>query len=275
MLEQLKYQNHLGEIFEFGKDGIFVDTNDLHNYEWDITRKGNKISKFDRSADDKKLPVKIICKSDALGIAARNRLHEVTEKDVLAGKHGKILIGDYYYKCFVTKSEKSNYLLTKRLMDVKLTLSTDNPVWVRETTNVYRKLGAGGGSGAFLDFNFDYPIDYMAETASGTLIGSGVADSKFRMIIYGACTYPVVYINGHIYSVNCTIGANEYLTIDSDTKKIFLTANDGTIINLFNKRNRESYIFKPIPPGQNYVTWEGDYGIDIVLIEERSEPKWT
>ena len=31
MLEQLKYKNHLNEVFEFGKDGIFVDTNDV----WD------------------------------------------------------------------------------------------------------------------------------------------------------------------------------------------------------------------------------------------------
>lgn len=274
MLEQFRYQNHLGEVFEFGKDGIFVDTNDLHDYEWDVTRKGNRINRFDRSTDDKKIPVKIICKTDELGVAARNKLHEVTEKDVLAGMHGKILIGDYYYKCFVTKSEKSSYLLSKCLMDVKLTLSTDHPAWVRESMHAYRKTGMSGNN-AFFDYSFDYPHDYTAETASGTLVSGAIADSNFRMIIHGTCINPIVYINGHAYGVRCTVGAGEYLTIDSVTKKIFLTAVDGTVTNLFNRRNRESYIFKPIPPGQNNVTWEGNCGIDIVLIEERSEPKWT
>ena len=33
MLEQLKYKNHQNEVFEFGKDGIFVEANELHDYE--------------------------------------------------------------------------------------------------------------------------------------------------------------------------------------------------------------------------------------------------
>ena len=95
------------------------------------------------------------------------------------------------------------------------------------------------------------------------------------MIIYGACTNPAVYVSGHLYQVNCELGSTDYLTIDSITKKIFVTSNKGAITNVFNLRNRDSYIFTMIPPGQNVVAWEGDFGIDITLIEERSEPKWT
>jgi phage-related protein len=75
--------------------------------------------------------------------------------------------------------------------------------------------------------------------------------------------------------VNCTVGANEYLTIDSSAKKVFLTAQDGTITNMFNNRNRDSYVFEKIPTGQNVVSWNGGFGFDIILLEERSEPKWT
>ena len=273
MLEQLKYQNHLGEIFEFGKDGIFVDTNELHDYEWKVTRKDSKISKLERNPKDKKIPIVIICNSEALGVAARNKLYEVTEKDVLAERHGKILIGDYYYKCFVTRSQKKNYLLSKRLMNVTLTVSTDHPAWVRESVNPFRKAGESGST--HLDYSHDFPFDFMNKAAGGTLISGGVADSNFRMIIHGVCIDPVVHINGHDYGVKCTVKAGEYLTIDSVTKKIYLTAVDGTTTNLFNQRNRESYIFKLIPPGTNSVAWEGDYGVDIILLEERSEPKWT
>lgn len=276
MLEQVKYVNHLNEVFDFGKNGVFVNANELHNFEWKVTKRNNRISALDKGIQNRKIPVTIISKDDAEGIRARNRLFEIAEKDNFAMQYGKIYIGDYYMRCFVTKSQKKNYLNTKRYMTTTLTVSTDFPLWVRESTIPFRKLGeGGGGAGAFLDYGFDFPFDFMAETASGSLVSGGVADSNFRMIIYGACIDPVVYINGHAYGVECTVNAGEYLTIDSVTKKIYLTAKDGTTTNLFNKRNRESYIFKLIPPGQNNVTWEGDYGIDIILLEERSEPKWT
>lgn len=274
MLEQLKYKNHINEVFEFGKDGIFVDTNDLHDYEWNVVTKGSRIASLGYAVSKRTLPITIICETEEQGIAARNRLLEVVEKDVLAMNHGQIIIGDYYFKCFVTKSQKSNYLITKRHMKLKLTLTTDFPYWVKETEFNFRS-GSDDGSGEGLDFSFDYPYDYVSEMRSSNLNNTGFVGTNFRMIIYGACSNPAVYIAGHLYQVNCDVGASEYLTIDSINKTITLTGNDGTVTNMFNLRNRDSYIFEKIQPGSNVVTLEGDYGVDLILLEERSEPKWT
>ena len=84
-----------------------------------------------------------------------------------------------------------------------------------------------------------------------------------------------VYIAGHAYTVNCDAETGEYITIDSVAKTITKTAKDGTITNIFNLRGRESYIFEKIPTGEISVSWDGDFDIDIILLEERSEPKWT
>ena len=274
MLEQLKYKNHLNEVFEFGKDGIFVDMNNLHDYEWTVTKKGNRIAALDRSVSKRKLPVIILCSTEAKGIAARNKLLEVVEKDVLAMQHGRIIIGDYYFRCFVTKSEKKNYLTTKRMMEVTLTLTTDHPYWVKESTFGFTRLNESGKvGGQNLDYNFDHPFDYFSSTDS--FDNTGFVGTNFRMVIYGACTNPAVYVNGHLYQVDCEVGAGEYLTIDSVEKKVYLTANDGTITNMFNLRNRDSYIFEKIGAGTNTVNIEGNFGVDIILLEERSEPKWT
>ncbi len=274
MLEQLKYKNHLNEVFEFGKDGIFVDTNDLHDYSWNVTKKGNKIAAIDYAVSKRKLPVTIICDSEDKGIAARNRLLEVVEKDVLAMKHGQIIIGGYYFKCFVTKSQKKNYLTSKRMMNVTLTLTTDCPYWVKEETFSLRKKETTG-EGKNLDLPFDFPFDYASDNGSVELFNAGFVRTNFRMVIYGVCQNPAVYVGDHLYQVNCTVGDGEYLTIDSATKKIFLTTFDGTVQNMFNLRNRDSYIFEKIPSGQSTVAWEGSFGVDIILLEERSEPKWT
>lgn len=275
MLEQLKYKNHQNEVFAFGKDGIFVNTNDLHDYEWKVTKKGNRISALTRQVSTRKLPIIILCETEEQGIKARNKLLEVVEKDVLAMRHGQIIIGSYYFRCFVTKSVKNDYLTTKRYITVDLTLTSDYPYWVKESRTAFRVDDGSGGTGIGLDFPFDYPFDFFSSMASTSLANTGFVATNFKMIIYGACSNPSIAINGHTYQVDCEVGTSEYLTIDSTTKKIFLTKNDGTTVNLFNNRNKESYIFEKIAPGTNSVTWTGSFGFDVILMEERSEPKWT
>lgn len=274
MLEQLIYKNHVNEVFEFGKDGIFVDTNELHDYEWTVTKKGNRISALERSISKRKLPVVIICDTEEKGIAARNKLLEVVEKDVLAMKHGKIIIGDCYFKCFVTKSQKKDYLLTKRHMKLTLTLTTDFPYWVKETSASFGGIIGGDASGKNLDYDHDFPFDYATSLHINSMNNTGFVGTDFKIIIFGACENPAVFIGGHEYRVNCKVGAGEYLTIDSASKKIFLTGLDGKTTNKFSSRSRDSYIFEKIPPGTNDVTWEGDLHFDIILMEERSEPLW-
>lgn len=275
MLEQLKYKNHVNEVFEFGKDGIYVNMSDLHDYEWKATSKGNRISALTRQVSTRKLPVIIVCRTEEEGVAARNRMLEVMEKDVLAMQHGQIIIGDYYFKCFVTKSQKSDYLTNKRYMALNLTLTSDFPYWVKEeVTSFGQGSGAGSGASIGLDYPYDYAHDYFSTMASTMLFNTGFVSSNFKLIIYGAASNPSINIGDHTYQVNCDVLDGEYLTIDSTTKKIQLVKYDGTVVNKFNDRNKQSYVFEKIPTGENTVTWTGSYGFDIILMDERSEPKW-
>ena len=275
MLEQLIYKNHMNEVFEFGKDGIFVDHNDLHDYEWKVTSKGNRISGISKAVQKRKLPVTIICPTEEQGIAAKNRLFEVVEKDVLAMQHGQIILGGYYFKCFVTKSAKREYLTNKRYMKLTLTLHTDFPFWVKETTTSFGTTGTAAEGQPYLDYSVDYPMDFFCDMAIKPIVNNGFVASDFRLVIHGACVNPSVNIADHIYQVNCIVGENEHLTIDSSAKKIYLTSQDGIVTNQFNNRHRTSYVFEKIPTGRNVVLWNGDFGFDIILLEERSEPKWT
>lgn len=277
MLEQLKYKNHQNEVFEFGKDGIYVNVNELHDYEWAIDKKNEKIAALTRKLTKKKLPVTIICATEEEGIAARNRLYEVVEKDVLAMQPGQIILGDYYYKCYVTKSQKKNFLSSKHYMTLTLTLTSDFPYWIKETKTVFAsgQVSAQATSEAGLDYPHDYPHDFFKLITNRSLENSGFVASNFRLIVYGVCTNPSVAIGGHVYQVDCTVGDGEYLTIDSAEKKIYVTGSTGDVRNVFNSRNRNSYIFEKIPPGSNVVAWDGSFGFDVIILDERSEPKWT
>lgn len=273
MLEQLKYVNHLNEVFEFGANGVYVDENELHNFEWTVNQKGGRISSLSHAVRSRKLPVTIICETEKEGLAARNRLMEVTEKDVLAFKPGRLIVGDYYYKCYITKSQKKEYMKSKRSMTLTLTVTTDTPVWIKETTYYYPvELGTDY---PYLDYGYDFPIDYMPPMTVNALSNPGFVPSDFRLIIYGPFQLPVIYVGEHYYKVNCSAEEGEYLTIDSKAKTITLTGVTGETTNKFSDRDTASYIFEKIPAGNNTISRSGAFGFDLVLLEERSEPKWT
>lgn len=271
MLERLQYKNHMGEVIDFGKSGIFVSSNDLHDYSWTVSQKNGKISSFKRDVVAHSLPVVIFCDTPAEGVAARNRLMEVAEKDVLAKKPGRIIIGDYYFKCYITGSKKSKYLSSRRMMEAALTTTSDEPYWVRENLHSFRK----GSTSIGLDYPHGYLFDFTSPFSQASLVNTDFTASNFRMIIFGPCSDPTVYVSEHAYVVNCDAAPGEYITIDSVAKTVTKTATDGTITNVFNLRGRDSYIFEKIGSGANAVTWDGDFGVDIILMEERSEPKWT
>lgn len=277
MLERFKYKNHQNEIIDFGANGIYVKTNDLHDYQWSITKRNNRISSISKDVEQRKIPVVVICNSAAEGTAAVNRMMEVFERDVLSLQPGKILLNNYYFTCYVTGSKKSNYLVNKRYMELTLSVESDYPFWIKETTVSFRPgetTGDDQTNTAFLDYAYDYPFDYRNGLIRNYLDNNNFVNSNFIITIFGACSNPSIVIGDHTYQVNTNVNDGEYLTIDSSAKTIKLTANDGSATSKFNDRNRSSYIFEPIPTGRSVVTWGGSYGFDITLKEERSEPKW-
>lgn len=272
MRETLKYINHMNEVIEFGSGDYYVNENDLRDFAWNVTAKNERISAFNRGVVTKTIPVVIATTED--GMALRNRLFEVCEKDVLAQKYGRLIIGDYYMKCYVTQSKKKKYLSSESMMQVALQITTDAPYWVKETVDTFG-YGDGGQAGTNLDYNRDYPSDYTSNLLGKELVNANFVASNFRIVIYGRCEYPSITIAGHEYAVDVSLEDNEYLTIDSIEKTIVLTRKNGTKENCFRLRNKESYIFEKIPSGKSNVSIVGDFKFDIVLLEERSEPKWT
>lgn len=77
-----------------------------------------------------------------------------------------------------------------------------------------------------------------------------------------------------------TLYEGEYAVIDSSTRyakdrKIVKVRNDGTEENLFNSKNNASSIWEKIPAGLSIVSWNGAFGFDIILFNERGTPRWT
>lgn len=276
MYEEFKYVNHLGEEINFGREGMYVNASDLHDYNWTVASINGKISGFSRGMQNRSLPVRIACVSESDGIMKRNRLFELPEKDVIGEEYGRLVINGYHCDCFITASKKARYNVSDRYMAVTLTITTDRPVWVKETlVQVNADPGWESGIVGGVDFPFDFPFDYVGTIDRHThRANTAYADSNFRMVIHGVCSNPTVYVNGHEYQVNVDVGLNEMLTVDSSIQKIYVTDRNGDTVNAFDKRNRDSYIFQKIPPGTLDIKWNNQFTIDLYLLEERSEPRW-
>lgn len=272
MLDKIIYTNHLNEQIVFGEMPYFANYSDLRDYSWEYTSASNRILSFNKKIKQYKLPVVIMCSNEEEAFQRRNALFEITEKDVLAKQQGTLQIGDYTLQCYVQASKKTKFLESKKYMEVQLTILTDKPYWIKENTFMFRK---STNDNEYLDFPFDYPYDYKNSLALMKFINTNFTASNFKIIIYGAVENPKLLINSHTYEVTTQLVANETLTIDSINKTIEQVSVAGTKYNKFNDRNKDSYIFEKIASGSCAVLPNEKFDFDIIIYEERGEPKWT
>lgn len=120
-------------------------------------------------------------------------------------------------------------------------------------------------------YNWGY---YNPKTKSETINNESFMASAFRLIIYGKCHEPEIIINNHTYKIMDTIERDEYVIVDSAEKTITKYCGSRTE-NIFHKRYKEQSIFEPIAAGANDISWNREFSFDLILMDERSEPRWT
>lgn len=272
MLEQLKYVNHLGEVVEFGKKGIFANSNDLRDYEWTYDSDRSRAENFRKGVVSKTIPVVISAESKKRCIDIKNRLYEVCEKDIIAEKKGRLYIGDYYLECYVFSSVKSNYLDTDTTVNISLKIVSDDSSWIRE--DVYRYIEDEKVPETGKGYEYDYEYDYsISDSNVSSLLIDDIKSCDFVLTFYGGAVDPYVEIDKHRYSVHCTVSDDERLVINSKKGTVTLIKADGSTENLFSKRNKESDAFQKIAPGKHIIFW-GKCNFDLTIRHERGEPMW-
>lgn len=269
MLDKLTYISNIGSVIKFGDPDshILINTNNFRDYNWSTSQSYKRISNFSKGIVNKTLPV-LIYGQDVKSIA--DNLFEIVENDILLKKYGKIYSNDYYMQGYFTGINKVNYT-ADGFLSLELTFVTDRPYWIKETSYQYRPDMIEGEG---YSYPYDYPYDYLSSTGSQDIVNPSFTEQNMQIIIYGACTNPIVIIDAHEYGLDVDIDDNEYATINTAEKTITLTKEDGTVENIFNSRNRDYYIFKKIASGQHSVSVLPSTNVDITILEERSEPKW-
>lgn len=295
MLEKLRYVNSRGEVLNFGENGIYVNQNDLRDWDWAYSTTYGRIRQFKRSTVTRTLPVQIWAASEAKGLEIRNRLHDVTEVDVIAETPGRLYVGDCYMLCYITGSKKSNYLTSKRVLSLTLTVAASVGVWYQESSfwfgarqNLdaatvgeavvgFARVGAGASSSAVYPYDYDYPRGYKsaAEQHDDKVVNSFLVPCGFRLEISGPAANPEVIIGADSHKLNYNVISGQTLVVDSRDRTIKIVGADGRETDAFRFRDKKADIFAAVPAGAHSVSWNGDYMFSLILYKERSEPLWT
>ena len=201
------------------------------------------------------------------------------ERDIVTKTPGKLHWKDSYIACFITAS--STYPSEAKAWTCnEVTIYCPYPFWTEERSFSWRPIERDD-SYPFLDYAYDLEYDFAFKPRAVNVIETGhYAESPFKMIIYGPCVNPSVTISGNTYAVNVTVEAGGHLVIDSraDTPlgwQVYLRSAAGEVQNVFNDRNPDSPILKPIPGGNPTIEYSQEYGVDLTLYIERSEPSWS
>lgn len=273
---EIYYENTKGEKLNLLQQPYVVhDLSELADYGWNYATKGRRVTSFYR--DVAEIPLGITVYSDSMEEykTACNKFFEVTEYDVLQKKRGKLYFNNEYVLCNLISNKKAEWQHETSVREIAVNFVTDYPFWITEKKFSFSP-GRDVAPAQYLDYPYDYLYDYSdIERGTGQLNNDHYADAHFRMIVYGPVVNPRILIGGYPYEVFTTVTKNEYLVIDSRAQTVIRVKQDGTKVDEFDNRNKEQSVFRKIPTGNHTINWSGDYGIDITLFQERSEPRWS
>ena len=256
-----------------------IKTAGFYDYEYEVNEielsSGIAVSGFSRKSKQYDLILDFRGNSAERADAAEKFL-SITNRDIVNQKIGRLYFKEYYLNCYIVSSEYEN---AGRARVVRKTagIYAPQPVWITEEKRSFQKILSGsGGTAENLDYPYDYNYDYTMPYGGDVIWQvDHYAPCEYEMIIYGPCVDPRVVINGHIYQVYATLDENDYLKINSRENAVVQYLANGTQRDLYDYRVKiTGSLFDPITPGNVRVVWSGEFGFDLTLFCERSEPRW-
>jgi hypothetical protein len=275
MRVNIRYVGSSGNKYNLVSDGILHREANYMTWSWSAVgtklQYGQRIANFSRNAASYKTTL-LFYGLEPKRRALIDAMHDEFERDLRDVKPGRLYWGDWHIDCFIIASDtQPTNAMSCTSNDI--TIFAPHPFWQRDITYSFPKQERTEGD-AFLDYQYDYEYDYSRPViGEKTIARSFPFKSDFKMVIYGTAVNPRITINGYTYVFYMTIGAGEYLEIDSREKTVMLYGTDGAQTNAFDNRNKAESVFEKIPGDNLQITWDATFGFELTIHHERSEPR--
>ena len=277
----LKYRSgSTGEELELSGGNIraHIKTAGLYDYEWEVnattelTR--SKIKNFGKKAKKYEITLDFRGNQEERANAAE-KLYELSERDIVKMTPGRLIFKDHYLTCYIIGGEIGTSKL-KRAVEKTVYVYAPYPFWIREESRSFPPISPGEQQDdACLDYEHDYSYDYTMPYGGDVIWKvDHFSPCEFLMTVFGPAADPRVVINGHPYQIYTTLDTNEYLQIDSRNNQVIKYLANGIQQDIYDLRAKQESVFDPITSGNISVVWPGDFGFDLTMFCERSEPRW-
>lgn len=277
------YQNSAGQTFTLYGDGLtYIDVMDLHSWEWSyslanrITGFGGDASYFARHPRTFDLDLRMRGMNHDEFLTQMNTFHDITEADIISNTPGRLYVDDQYLVCYLAVSgDKPNHLKNSNFATRSVTVLAVEPYWctpVQVTINPTTDQPTNENG---KKFNLRYAYRYGTGVSGATINNNHYSAAPAIIQFFGPASNPSITIAGVTYGVNVTLTATDRLVIDQITHRIYTVSETGIQTNVFNSRNKAYDIFTPIPVGVNNIVYSGDFVVQVTMIQQRSELKWT
>lgn len=270
------YTNSAGKSFDFAQKGMIASLKERYDWTYEPVMLNGALASL--RMEDAVMSLKVGIGNNIDMPSVMESLYSVLAQDLYSGSYGILSDGEWMARVILTGSSKDADYNRADMGPVGITIDMIRTgLWYREIPYVIKPADSSAGG---FDYPFDYAFDYRSRGNERSIVGGTTLPGDFRMTVYGPATNPMVMISGNTYRVDTTVPSGAILTIDSREGTVEMRTATGVVTNEFEHtpdggRGSGEYIFELIPTGEMSVDWDGTFGFDLTVYDERDERLWT
>ncbi|MBE6754056.1 MAG: hypothetical protein E7559_06890 [Ruminococcaceae bacterium] len=276
---KVHYENSRGETVRLDEPPLLLKEGELFNVRWRLSTarrpmgEGERLLYGRRQCEERTVTVAVAAGSTEQLAAVLERLNAVMEYDLHSGRAGRLWVGEQYLSCWCTASTKKLSCDFPSIAEVQLKLYPESPAWCTE--RVYRFTTGGSEEVSGHKYPCGYPRRYGTGNRELVMNNRSVAPAPMRIVFYGAAVNPRLLAGGSDIGINISLDEGEYAVIDQLAREVYMVDRAGVRTNCFDKRRKNGMTFNNVPSGSSTVQVVSGGRVDITLVEQRSEPRWT
>lgn len=270
------YISSNGKTFPMYEANVRVTAGNFRSHSWTPVTfdlfNGSKVSRFRKEPVTYKLTFTLRGDLDERK-AYIDALISAKEHDIRYLQPGRVYAGDFYAECYFISSDAHISKALFERTDIDLEMFVPSGFWRKEQEFAPFMPVEDDVDNGWLDYPYGYNYGYAKGKNLYVVNNDSDFESEFKITVYGPAENPRIYVNGHTYRVNISLLPNERIEIDSSDKTIYKFGN-GIVENAIGKRYKASSVFEKIGPGEITVSWDGSFGFNLTLYDDRVEPPW-
>lgn len=273
------YENSLGEKLYLDRGPCVISGGTLFDTKWKLQTssrpmgEGLRLLSAKRPAEDKTVEIDVYADTQGELADVLENMETHFGRDISAMSCGRLYIGDQFLRCVCMTSKKELSRDFVMMGKLTLTILPEIPAWCREAT--YRHLPGYDKDMDGHKYSYRYPYRYGTGMAGMMIYNQSYLPAPMRIVFYGPVVSPRVVVNGNVIGINTTLLGNEYAVIDQQMRQVYKVSSDGIKTNIFDSRIKNGLTYEYIKPGATQAGVTSETGVDITVIEQRSEPRWA